>query len=83
VNFITATVSNVWLIDRVGRRALLLGGGAIMVFSMFYIGTYSKIARPGESSTVAITSGGISALAFVYIYRERLIDTYRRLQHSD
>lgn len=58
------------LVDRLGRRALLLIGGVIMTFSLFYVGAYIKIAQPDPESTAGVNGAGISALAFIYIYRE-------------
>lgn len=67
VKFVTATVALFFLVDRVGRRALLLGGAAVMVFSLFFVGTYIKLAKPDPEAT-QITSGGIAACAFIYIF---------------
>ncbi|KAH8922325.1 quinate permease-like protein [Atractiella rhizophila] len=55
-----------FLIDRLGRRLLLLIGAAGASFCMLYIGGYIAIGKPEEQS--GITSGGISAVAFIYIW---------------
>ncbi|KAJ7285303.1 quinate permease [Mycena rebaudengoi] len=56
-----------FLIDRFGRRPLLLYGAAAAGFCMLYIGGYIAIGKP-ERNTGNITSGGISAVAFIYIW---------------
>ncbi|KAJ6451493.1 general substrate transporter [Mycena vitilis] len=56
-----------FLIDRLGRRRLLLVGAAVAGFCMLYVGGYIAIGKPGQS-TGGITSGGISAVAFIYIW---------------
>jgi hypothetical protein len=56
-----------FLIDRFGRRPLLLIGAVIAGLSMTYIGGYIAIGKPAEH-TGGITKGGISAVAFIYIW---------------
>lgn len=70
VKTVTAIVSLLLLMDRIGRRASLLGGAVIMIIAQFYVGTYIKIAKPDPAGTSSIDGAGISALAFVYIYGE-------------
>jgi sugar porter (SP) family MFS transporter len=68
-----------FLIDRLGRRSLLLYGAIGGSLCMWYIGSYIKIADPskhfhkdpatGETiSTGKLSSGGISAMAFFYLW---------------
>ncbi|KAJ7126442.1 general substrate transporter [Mycena crocata] len=56
-----------FLIDRVGRRPLLLIGALIAGLCMVYVGGYIAIGKPGQS-TGGITSGGISAVPFIHIW---------------
>ena len=71
VKTIAAIVAYFFIVDRLGRRTLLLAGAIIMAFSLWFIGGYIKLAPPivpatGEQSS--ISSGGIAACAFIYIY---------------
>lgn len=70
VKTIAAIVAYFYIVDRLGRRTLLLSGAAIMAFSLFFIGGYIKVAKPVASTSgdAKITSGGIAACAFIYIY---------------
>lgn len=55
------------LVDRVGRRPLLLVGGVGAGFSMFYLAGYSKIS--GSFGAVPpMDAGARCAVAMVYIY---------------
>ncbi|KAJ7797329.1 quinate permease [Mycena olivaceomarginata] len=56
-----------FLVDRVGRRPLLLFGALIAGLCMIYVGGYIAIGKPAQN-TNGITSGGISAVAFIYIW---------------
>ncbi|KAJ4304629.1 hypothetical protein N0V90_000155 [Kalmusia sp. IMI 367209] len=56
-----------WLVDRVGRRNLLLIGGVGAGISMFYLAGYSKISGSFEH-TPPLDSGAKAAVAMVYIY---------------
>ncbi|KAJ6561538.1 quinate permease [Mycena vulgaris] len=56
-----------FLIDRFGRRPILLIGAVVAGFSMIYVGGYIAIGQPARH-TGGITSGGISAVAFIYIW---------------
>ncbi|KAF7352410.1 putative quinate permease [Mycena venus] len=56
-----------FLVDRIGRRPLLLVGALIAGLCMLYVGGYIAIGKPGQS-TGSITGGGISAVAFIYVW---------------
>jgi MFS family permease len=56
-----------FLIDRVGRRKLLLVGGVGAGIAMFYLAGYSKISHSFER-TPPLDSGARAAVAMVYIY---------------
>jgi sugar porter (SP) family MFS transporter len=79
---IKTIVTLIWLfflIDRLGRRALLMYGAIGGSFCMWYIGSYIKIADPSKNfkkdpatgetiSTGTLSSGGISAMFFFYLW---------------
>lgn len=56
-----------FLVDRVGRRNLLLIGGVGAGISMFYLAGYSKVSGSFEH-TPPLDSGARAAVAMVYIY---------------
>lgn len=63
----------VWLlvlIDHMGRRLLLMIGALGGSFCMWFIGAYIKIANAdsGESSGGSLSSGGIAAMFFFYLW---------------
>lgn len=57
-----------YIVDRFGRRKMLMGGAAIMLFSMWLIGAYIKIANPEESHDHHLSAGGYTAITFIYVY---------------
>lgn len=56
------------IIDRYGRKIPLMIGSIVVVFCLFYVGAYIKIARPEETLNGKSDSGSKSALAFFYIW---------------
>jgi MFS family permease len=67
---IEALVTIIWLflIDRLGRRNLLMYGAFGGALCLYYVGAYIKIAQPAEHPTTKLSSGGISAMAFFYLW---------------
>lgn len=57
-----------WLVDTLGRRYLLMVGSLGGAISMYYIGAYIAIAKPAQNPSSTLSSGGISAIAFFYIW---------------
>ncbi|KAJ5135742.1 uncharacterized protein N7515_005020 [Penicillium bovifimosum] len=57
-----------WLIDRVGRRNLLLIGAAGGSVCLWIVGAYIKIAKPEENATDTLSGGGIAAMFFFYLW---------------
>ncbi|KAL9109121.1 MAG: hypothetical protein Q9227_006212 [Pyrenula ochraceoflavens] len=57
-----------YLIDRLGRRSLLLYGALGGSLCMWYIGGYIAVAAPASHPTSTLTSGGISAIVFFYLW---------------
>jgi hypothetical protein len=68
IKFLGAVVWLLILVDRFGRRSVLLVGSVGGAFAMYYIGAYIAIARPAEHVSATLSSGGISAMAFFYIW---------------
>ena len=68
---VKALVTIIWLfflIDNLGRRNLLMYGAFGGALCLYYVGAYIKIADPSHHPTANITSGGISAMAFFYLW---------------
>jgi sugar porter (SP) family MFS transporter len=57
-----------FLIDKLGRRALLMYGAVLGSLCMWYIGGYIAVANPAGNPSDTISSGGISAMAFFYLW---------------
>ena len=57
-----------FLIDKLGRRNLLMYGAFGGSICMWYIGAYVKIADPSHHKSAKLSSGGISAMAFFYLW---------------
>ncbi|KAF3764214.1 hypothetical protein M406DRAFT_62526 [Cryphonectria parasitica EP155] len=70
---VKTTFTFIWLlylIDRLGRRKLLLVGAIGGSLCMWYLGAYIKIADPTANPTAngQLSSGGISAMFFFYLW---------------
>ena len=57
-----------FLIDKLGRRALLLYGAVAGSLCMWYIGGYIAVAKPADNPSSTLSSGGISAMFFFYLW---------------
>jgi len=57
-----------YLVDHMGRRRLLMIGAAGGSLCMWFIGAYIKVANPAANSTGGMTSGGIAAIFFFYLW---------------
>lgn len=68
IKFITTMIWLFFLIDKLGRRKLLLYGAVCASLCLWYIGGYIAIAKPGDSTSSTLTSGGISAMFFFYLW---------------
>ncbi|KKY15792.1 putative quinate permease [Phaeomoniella chlamydospora] len=68
---IKTVVTIVWLlflVDKLGRRNLLFYGAVGGSIAMWYIGAYIKIADLTHHPSDKLGNGGISAMAFFYIW---------------
>ena len=69
---IKTVVTLVWLfflIDRLGRRNLLMWGAVGGSACLYYVGAYIKVANPsGNASSSGLSGGGISAMFFFYLW---------------
>jgi hypothetical protein len=69
IKFLGAIIWLLYLVDRFGRKAILMIGAAGGAFSMYYIGAYIAIAKPQNNAPgTPLSSGGTSAIAFFYIW---------------
>jgi hypothetical protein len=66
VRLICVIIAMYYVVDRFGRRIMLLGGATIMLISMWFIGAYIKIAKPDASAN--LTAGGYTAVTAIYIF---------------
>ncbi|RDW64051.1 hypothetical protein BP5796_10553 [Coleophoma crateriformis] len=57
-----------FLIDNLGRRNLLMYGAFGGAFCLFYVGAYIKVADPSAHPSTSLSSGGISAMIFFYLW---------------
>jgi sugar porter (SP) family MFS transporter len=68
---IKAVVTLIWLfflIDNLGRRNLLMFGAFGGAICLYYVGAYIAIAKPEDNPSGTLSSGGISAVAFFYLW---------------
>ncbi|GAA6035531.1 hypothetical protein JCM8097_000301 [Rhodosporidiobolus ruineniae] len=68
---IKTVLALVWcfiVIDRYGRRGILLVGSIGGALSMFAIGAYIKIADPAHNVTETLPPGGKAAMFFFYLW---------------
>ncbi|RMZ84103.1 hypothetical protein DV738_g516, partial [Chaetothyriales sp. CBS 135597] len=57
-----------YLIDKLGRRGLLMFGSVAGSLCMWYIGGYIKISNPAANPSSKLSPGGISAMFFFYLW---------------
>jgi Sugar (and other) transporter len=67
---VKTTGTTLWLlflIDRVGRRLLLMIGAGGSSVSLWIVGGYIQAAQPASHPTNGMTSGGVAAIFFFYL----------------
>lgn len=64
----TALTKYSYLIDHLGRRNLLIYGALGGSFCMWYLGAYIAVADPANHPSDTLSSGGISAMFFFYLW---------------
>ncbi|KAL2890428.1 Quinate permease [Ceratocystis lukuohia] len=57
-----------WMIDHIGRRKLLMIGAFGGSMCMWFIGSYIKIDDPVSKNRDSVSSGGIAAIFFFYLW---------------
>jgi hypothetical protein len=67
VKMCTTIIALVWILDRFGRRKLLIIGGTGAALAMFYIGGYVAVAKP-DPNNVNLNAGGYVAIVMIYIF---------------
>ncbi|GAA5838131.1 hypothetical protein JCM11251_004719 [Rhodosporidiobolus azoricus] len=68
IKTVLALVWCFFVIDRYGRRGILLVGSVGGALSMFAIGAYIKIADPANNVTTSLPPGGKAAMFFFYLW---------------
>jgi sugar porter (SP) family MFS transporter len=66
VRLVCVVIAMHYVVDKFGRRNMLMGGALVMLTAMWFIGAYIKIAKPG--TTAHLTAGGYAAVTFIYIF---------------
>ncbi|KAK6364436.1 hypothetical protein LTS17_012201 [Exophiala oligosperma] len=68
---IKTVMTFVWImvmIDQFGRRKLLMFGALGGSIALWVVGGYIAVAKPADHPSSTLSSGGIMAMAFFYIY---------------
>jgi len=68
VKFFGALIWLLFLVDRYGRRKLLLWGASGGSVCMLWIGIYIAVAKPTLHVTTKLSGGGISAMVAIYLW---------------
>lgn len=68
IKFAVAIVWLLWLVDRYGRKPLLIVGAAGGAVCMLWIGIYIAIAEPERNPSTTMSGGGIGAMVAFYLW---------------
>ncbi|KAF2171325.1 hypothetical protein M409DRAFT_18440 [Zasmidium cellare ATCC 36951] len=68
VRLVAVVIAMYFVVDKVGRTKMLIGGSIVMGFAMWFIGAYVKLAPTTSSSTQHLSAGGYAAAVFIYIF---------------
>lgn len=66
VRLVCVIIAMYFVVDRFGRRNMLMAGAAIMLVAMWFIGAYVKVAPPGDNA--GLSAGGYAAVTFIYVF---------------
>ncbi|KLT46133.1 quinate permease [Cutaneotrichosporon oleaginosum] len=68
IKFAVALIWLLWLVDRYGRKLLLIIGSAGGAVCMYWIGIYIAVAKPANNPSSNLSGGGISAMVVFYLW---------------
>lgn len=68
VRLVCVIIAMYFVVDRFGRRNMLMAGAAVMLVAMWFIGAYIKVAAPGEGGSSSLSAGGYAAVTFIYVF---------------
>lgn len=67
VRLVAVIIAMYFVVDRFGRKKMLIGGAVVMGFAMWFLGAYVKLADPDESGA-GLSAGGYAAAVFIYVF---------------
>lgn len=68
VRLVCVIIAMYVVVDRYGRKSMLIGGAVVMLIAMWFIGAYIKVAAPSVEPGSTMTSGAYAAVVFIYIF---------------
>ncbi|KAL5116110.1 hypothetical protein ACEQ8H_006006 [Pleosporales sp. CAS-2024a] len=68
IRLIAVIIAMYFVVDKFGRKNMLISGAAVMLVAMWFIGAYVKMANPIASKSTHLSGGGYAAVTFIYIY---------------
>lgn len=69
VRLVCVIIAMYFVVDRVGRTKMLMGGAVVMLVAMWFIGAYIKISDPtASSSSGGLDPAGYAAITFIYVF---------------
>jgi sugar porter (SP) family MFS transporter len=74
IRFVCTLVAMLFVVDRVGRRKLIIIGSVIMGLCMWYIGAYLSAAKPLANGSRP--ESAYSAIVFIYVYAAAFCFSY-------
>jgi len=67
VRLAAVIIAMYFVVDRFGRKKMLIGGAVVMGFAMWFLGAYVKLADPNEAGA-SLSAGGYAAAVFIYVF---------------
>lgn len=68
VRLVCVIIAMYIVVDRYGRRNMLIGGAVVMLVAMWFIGAYIKIADPSTDQGSTMSAGAYAAVVFIYVF---------------